>query len=130
MRAATMIVGAIAAASIMIALAFILSDGGANEGGTTTVLRRIVVAPGHAEGRSGDGTAGIGGPRQCGGGYTVENTSCQVGEQVHTEYETGHPGDIFVKDEETRATLTFVCKSETAPITCTGEEGEVVYFGG
>ena len=129
MRAAIAIVGAIAAASIMIALAFILSDGGANEGGTTTVVRRVVEAPPPAGEGSGGAAAGIGGPRPCGGGYTVENTSCQVGEQVHSEYESGHPGDIFVKDEETGSTLTFVCKSETAPITCIGEEGEVVYFG-
>lgn len=128
MRAATAIVGAIAAASIMIALAFILSEDGANEGGTTTVVRRVVEAPPPAEG-SGGATAGVGGPRRCGGGYTVENTSCQVGGQVHTEYEAGHPGDIFVKDQEAGSTLTFVCKSETTPITCKGESGEKVYFG-
>lgn len=130
MRAATAIVGAIAATSIMISLAFILSGGGAREGGTTTVLRRVVEAPAPAGEGSGNTTAGLGGPRQCGGGYTVENTSCQVGGRVHTEYETGHPGDIFVRDQETGSTLTFLCKSETAPITCTGEEGEAVYFGG
>jgi hypothetical protein len=130
MRAATAIVGAIAAASIMIALAFILADGGANEGGrTTTVLRRVVVAPPTEEG-SGGAAAGIGGPKQCGGGeYTVEGTSCAIGAQIHEDYEGGHRGDFFVKDAETGATLTFLCKDETEPITCTGEEGGVVYFG-
>lgn len=130
MRAATAIVGAIAAASIMIALAFILSPGDSATGRTTTTIEKIVEAPGPAGEGSGGATTGIEGPRQCGGGYTVENTSCEVGAQIHADFESGHPGDIFAKDPRTGATLTFVCKSETAPITCAGEEGEVVYFGG
>lgn len=137
MRAATVIVGAIAAASVMIALALILSGGDAGKGGTTTI-EKIVEAPeeptkseGAAQEEAGDGGGGLqyGGPRPCGTGeVSVKGASCQVGEQVHTEYETGHPGDIFVKDEETGSTLTFICKG-AGPVTCTGEKGEVVYFG-
>ncbi|MBS1862871.1 MAG: hypothetical protein JSS68_14300 [Actinobacteria bacterium] len=137
MRAATVIVGAIAAASILVALAFILSPGGSGAGPTTTI-ERVVEAPeepakseGGAQGVARGGGAQYGGPRQCGGGdYTVEGTSCAIGAQIHDDYEGGHRGDLFAKDNETGATLTFFCKDETEPITCTDEEGGVVYFGG
>ncbi len=136
MRAATVIVGAIAASSILIALAFILSSGGSGAGPTTTI-ERVVEAPeepGKSEGAAQEvargGNAPYGGPKQCGGGeYTVEGTSCPIGAQIHEDYEDGRRGELFAEDE-TGATLTFFCKDETEPITCTGEEGEVVYFGG
>jgi hypothetical protein len=136
MRAATVIVGAVAAASILVALAFILSPGDSSTKRTTTI-EKIVEAP--AEPRKSEGgaqevargeNAPYGGPRQCGGGeYTVEGTSCPIGAQIHEDYEGGRRGELFATDE-TGATLTFFCKDETEPITCTGEEGEVVYFGG
>jgi hypothetical protein len=131
MRAATVIVGAIAAASILIALAFILSPGGSGDGGTTTtVVRKVVEAPAPAGEESNAGEGVGGGPRSCGGGeYTVEGTSCAIGAQIHEDYEGGRRGDLTVKDQ-TGATLTFSCKDETEPITCTGEDGGVVYFGG
>jgi hypothetical protein len=138
MRAATVIVGAIAAASILIALAFILSPrGGSSASGTTTVVRKVVEASAPAteessasEAGAREATGGVGGPKPCGGDeFSVEGTSCQVGAQIHEDYEGGRRGDLFAKDE-TGATLTFLCKDETVPITCTGEEGGVVYFGG
>jgi hypothetical protein len=132
MRAATVIVGAIAAASILIALAFILSPGGSGDGGTTTtVVRKVVEAPEPTgeESSAGESARG-GGPRSCGGGeYTVEGTSCAIGAQIHEDYEGGRRGALVAKDES-GAMLTFSCKDETEPITCTGEDGAVVYFGG
>jgi hypothetical protein len=136
MRAATVILGAIAAASILIALAFILSPGGSGR----TVVKTVTVETqdkkesGEAEAtpqeEAGGGNAQYGGPKQCGGGeYAVEGTSCAIGARIHEEYEGGHRGDLFARDVATGATLTFVCKDETEPITCTGEEGGVVYFG-
>lgn len=136
MRAATMIVGAIAAASILIALAFILSPGGGSSAGTTTtIVHRIVEAPEPAPeetsgGAEGGGGTQFGGPRPCDGGeYTVEDTSCAIGAQIHEDYEGGRRGDLFAEDE-TGAILTFFCKDDTVPITCTGEGEGVVYFGG
>ena len=135
MRAATMIVGAIAAASILIALAFILSPGGGSSAGTTTIVHRIVEAPEPAPeetsgGAEGGGGTQFGGPRPCDGGeYTVEDTSCAIGAQIHEDYEGGRRGDLFAEDE-TGAILTFFCKDDTVPITCTGEGGGVVYLGG
>jgi hypothetical protein len=135
MRAATVIVGAIAAASILIALAFILSPGdGSSTSGTTTVVRTTVgaakPAPEESVGAEGEGAARPGGPKPCEGGeYTVEETSCQVGSQIHEAYEGGRRGALVATDE-TGAALTFLCKDETEPITCTGEDGGVVYFGG
>lgn len=134
MRAATVIVGAIAAASIFIALAFILSGGGSGSTTvTTTVEARAPVkeAEAKAPAEGGAGDTQLGGPSPCGGGeFTVENTSCAIGEQIHADYEGGDRGDLIAKDGETGATLTFSCKDETEPITCTGEGGGVIYFGG
>lgn len=125
MRAATVIVGAIAAASILVAMAFILSPGGDSAGGTTTI-EKIIEAP---EESHTDAEAQAGGPTQCGKEFSVEGTNCEIGSQIHEDYEDGHRGDLFAKDASTGATLTFFCKDEAEPITCTGEEGEVVYFG-
>jgi hypothetical protein len=135
MRTATLIVGAIAVTSILIALAFILSPGGGTSPGkTTTVIHRIVEAPepaseetGAVEDRGGTRSGVL---KPCGGGeYAVEGTSCAIGAQVHEDYEGGDRGDLLAEGEA-GATLTFSCKDDTVPITCTGEEGGVVYFGG
>jgi hypothetical protein len=137
MRAATVIVAAVAVVSILVALAFILSPDGSSTGGTTTI-EKVVEAqeePSKTEGvaqkeASDDGGGEYGGPKQCGGSaYTVEGTSCAIGAQIHEAYEGGHRGDFFIKDVETGTVLSFFCKDETEPITCTGEEGGVVYFG-
>ena len=133
MRAATAIVGAIAVASILVALALILSsssDSGPNVM-TRTVVERVVAPPeeGDAQVRSSEeGEPQFGGPTQCGKELSVENTSCEIGEQIHDDYVRGRRGDLFVKDEETGETITMLCGEEAAPVTCTSEEGAVVYF--
>ncbi|HKZ13762.1 MAG TPA: hypothetical protein VJL81_07955 [Solirubrobacterales bacterium] len=126
MRAATVIVGAVAVASFLIAISLIVSGGGSGQTVVTKTVIEEVKEP--APERAGQ----FGGPTACGGGeYTVENTSCGVGKQIHADYEGGRRGELFAKDGETGQTLTFLCEDNTEPITCTSEEtGAVVYFGG
>lgn len=132
MRAATIIVGAIAAASILIALSFVGSGGGSGQIVVTKRVIETVEAPAPAgAGRAGreGGVAQFGGPTECGTELSVENTSCEVGEAVHTEYEGGHRGDFLPKDPATGKIVEFVCEDASEPITCTSEEGAAVYFG-
>src|ERR1700761_7537038 len=112
MRAATAIVGAIAAASILIALAFILSGGSSGQAAPTrTVIEKIVEAPLTGESAAGqDGAAQFGGPTECSKELSVENTDCGLGEEVHTEYTEGHRGDFFPKDPESGQVIEFVCE--------------------
>jgi hypothetical protein len=132
MRAATAIVGAIAAASVLIALSLIVSGGSS---GQTVVTKRVVEtveAPPVREETSEHGSAEesdagrFGGPVQCNNEVSVENVSCEVGEQVHAAYEGGHHGDFF--PEEDGKTLELFCTGES-PVECRGEEGVAVYFG-
>src|ERR1700761_596412 len=117
MRAATVIVGAVAAASILIALAFILSGGNSGQAAPTkTVIEKIVEAPPggeaaqevHASGEGGTGQ--FGGATECGKELSVENTNCGLGEEVHTEYTEGHRGDFLPKDPETGVIVEFTCE--------------------
>lgn len=124
MRAATAIVGAIAVASILVAVSLIVSGGGDSG---RTVVTRTVIEKTEAPASSGGG-AEFGGPTSCGAELSVENTSCEVGEQVHADYAAGRRGDLFAKDKETGKTVTLLCEDETSPVTCKGEEGAVVYF--
>jgi hypothetical protein len=127
MRAATVIVGAVAVASVLIAISLIVSGGG---GSGQTVVTKTVIE--EVKQPAPERTAQFGGPTPCGAAeFTVENTNCGVGEQIHTDYEDGRRGELFAKDGETGQTLAFLCEDKTEPITCTNEEtGAVVYFGG
>ena len=136
MRAATAIVGAVAVASILIALAFILSGGGDSAATVrTTVTEEIVRAPeterepaterSTAEG----GSPGFGGPKECAGGdYTVEDVSCEIGAQIREGYEEGGRGELLAEDQEAGETITMSCAG-TAPVECKGPGGAKVYFG-
>jgi hypothetical protein len=135
MRAATVIVAAIAAASILIALAFILSPEDSSKAVTKTVTEKVIEVPEPAaeeasSGEGGGGTAQFGGPTQCGTELSVENTSCELGEEIHAEYVNGNRGDFLPKDPETGKIVEFVCEDASEPVTCTSEAtGAVVYFG-
>jgi hypothetical protein len=136
MRAATAIVGAIAVASILVALSLIVSGGG--DSGQTVVTKTVVEkveAPAPKETREepvaeeeAGGGAQFGGPTQCDSEVSVENTSCEVGEQIYAGYAKGARGELSAKDAETGATVAFTCEGESAPITCRDEEGATVYF--
>jgi hypothetical protein len=140
MRAATAIVGAIAVASILIALAFVFSGGDDSEATVTrTVTEEIVSAPkptAHEESSveeppaEEEGGAAFGGLQQCGGGeFSVENVSCEIGTQVRSGYEQGARGEILAEDQESGETITMSC-SGTAPTECKGPGGARVFFGG
>jgi hypothetical protein len=127
MRAATAIVGAIAAASILIAIAFILSGGDSSKAVTTTVTEKIVEAPEETEG---GGVAQSAGPTKCDQELSVENVSCEVGEQVLSDYEEGHRGLFFPTEAATGETLELNC-GEPTPVICKAVEGPAtVIFGG
>jgi hypothetical protein len=116
MRAATAIVGAIAISSLLIALAFVLSGGGHSD---RTVVTKTVTERVEPQ---------VGGPTQCDGGeVTVENVSCEVGEQVHRQYEEGGRGQFIAEDRTNKETITMSCE-EAAPVTCSGPGGATVYF--
>jgi hypothetical protein len=130
MRAATMIVGAIAAASILIALALILSGGGSSKAVTTTVTERIVAVPGGAVGGEGGGVAQSAGPTKCDKELSVESVSCEVGEEVLSDYEEGHRGLFLPEDGTTGEILEMNC-GEPTPVICKAVEGPAtVIFGG
>jgi hypothetical protein len=137
MRAATAIVGAIAVASILVALSLIVSGGG--DSGKTVVTKTViekVEAPAKKEAKEepeaeAEGTGGgaqFGGPTSCGTELGVENTSCEVGEGVHAAYLKSGEQNLSVTDPETGATVAFLCKDETTPVTCRDAEGATVYF--
>jgi hypothetical protein len=127
MRAATVIVGAIAAASILIALAFILSGGGSSKSVTTTVTEKIVEVPAETEG---GGVAQSAGPTKCDKELSVENVSCEVGEEVLSDYEGGQRGLFLPEDAATGEILEMNC-GEPTPVICKAVEGPAtVIFGG
>lgn len=131
MRAATAIVGAIAAASILIALAFLLSSGGSSGGAGTTKTVTERVEASSSELGQGSGTAEtapthVGGPTPCNGGeFTVEGTSCEVGTKIHDQYAEGSRGELVVVGAE--ETITMSCEG-AAPVICSGPGGAKVYF--
>jgi hypothetical protein len=131
MRAATVIVGAIAAASILIALAFIVSGGSS---GQSTPTKTVVVESlpseesAHEEPAPGEAGPQFGGPDKCGKEYAVENVSCGLGAAVHSKYEGGSR-QFQVKDPESGGYLEFRC-GEPTPVICDETEGSgSVSFG-
>jgi hypothetical protein len=135
MRAATAIVGAIAVASVLIALAFILSGGSGSDKSVVTrtviVKAQIGAAQPREEASSPEAEApSYGGTQKpCAGGQlTVENVSCEVGEQIHEDYEEGGHGGLLAEDREAGETITMSCRG-SAPVECSGPGGAKVYFG-
>jgi hypothetical protein len=134
MRSATAIVGAIAVSSILIALAFLLS--GSDDSGqaqvTMTVTERVEAAELKPEvekpATQETGVAHVGGPTQCSGGkINVENVSCEVGTEIHSQYVEGARGELIAMDKEASETIIMTC-GEPAPVICTGPGGAKVYF--
>jgi hypothetical protein len=133
MRAATAIVGAIAASSVLIALAFLLPGGDSGQAQATRTITEVVEASKAKRAASGapageSGAAHLGGPIECAGGeLSVENVSCEVGEQVHRQYVGGARGEFVAIDKELDETVTMTCGQPT-PVICTGPGGAKVYF--
>ncbi len=128
MRAATLIVGAIAASSVLIALAFILSGGGSTDAVKTRTVTEAAKPSAEEPSPQEAGGAPAGGLAECNGGeFTVENVSCAIGEDIHRQYEEGSRGEFIAIDEEAGETITMTCEVST-PVICTGPGGAAVYF--
>jgi hypothetical protein len=120
-RAATAIVGAIAVASILVALALILPRGGSSGRSSASPVEaanppKAVAAP-------------AGGLTQCGGdAFSVEGVSCAVGAEIHDAYVEGERGALEGTDPSSGETTTVTCDEGTTPVTCTGPGGLAIYF--
>jgi hypothetical protein len=137
MRAATAIVGAIAVASILIALSFILSGGSSSPKVATRTVTEIVQAPSPKSETAGEQgatepegseaeTTHFGGPAQCNGGeFTVENVSCEIGAQIRERHAEGESGSLLAQTPS--ETISMTCAG-TAPVECKGPGGARVYF--
>lgn len=128
MRAATVIVGAIAVSSCLIALALIISAGG--DSGD-----QVVADPGQGKGSPQRTQAGereetaptVSTPTQCNVEVTVEGASCFLGKSVLAAYKDGSRGQITAVDSESGEEITLACDG-TAPVICSSESGATVYL--
>jgi hypothetical protein len=137
MRAATAIVGAIAVASILIALSFIVSDGSSSPKAATKIVTEVVHAPplknevatgeeGATEPEEAEAATHFGGPAACNGGeFTVENVSCEIGAQIQERHQAGESGSLLAQTPS--ETISMTCAG-TAPVECKGLGGARVYF--
>lgn len=136
MRAATPIVGAVAIASILIALSLIVSDGSSSPKAATKTVTEVVRAPvpkgqaaeveGDAEAEGSEATTHFGGPASCNGGeFTVEDVSCEIGAQIHERHAEGESGSLLAQTPG--ETISMTCTG-TAPVECKGPGGARVYF--
>jgi hypothetical protein len=128
MRAATVIVGAIAVSSCLIALALVLTSGNGNT--TDSSVRQ----PSHARTTKAKATGGAAtssapatGPVQCSVEVTVEQGSCFLGKNVLAAYGETGSATVTALDPETGEEVRFRC-SGTAPTVCTSSIGVSVYL--
>jgi hypothetical protein len=128
MRAATVIVGAIAVSSCLIALALILTkDSGIS---TQTAARppaqkeRAQVDSGNAEAAS----SASAGPIQCNVEVTIDGASCFLGKNVLAAYVEADGGaSVTASDPESGEAVLFNC-NDTAPTICTSRGGITAYL--
>jgi hypothetical protein len=129
MRAATVIVGAIAVSSCLVALALVLTSGGDSSSTAATSS-----PAGRAPGPSTNGGAAAptarqpSGPIQCNVEVTVEGASCLLGKSVLASFREGGlaAGTLTAADPQTGEEATFECAGE-APTICTSG-GVTVYL--
>src|SRR4051794_20897349 len=97
MRAATVIVGAIAVSSCLIALALVLTSGNTTNSSAREPSRQHV-AKAKAPGGAGATSAPVSGPVQCNVEVTVEGGSCFLGKNVLAAYEETGSGEVTALD--------------------------------
>jgi hypothetical protein len=126
-RAATVIVGAIAVSSCLIALALVLtSDSGKPvESAHRQPAREQAMTTGAAAGNTGSAPAT--GPVQCNVEVTVEGGSCFLGKNVLAAYEESGGASLTAVDPESGEEVSFECNG-TAPTICGSAGGVVVYL--
>lgn len=128
MRAATVIVGAIAVSSCLIALALVLTSG--NDASTkqssnpTAAKETTRVNPGNGAVDS----PAVSGPVQCNVEVTVEGASCLLGKSVLAAFEDAGAGagTVTAVDPQSDEEVTLECSGE-APTICAGN-GVTVYL--
>jgi hypothetical protein len=140
MRAATPIVGAIAFASILIALSLIVSDDSSGPRAATKTVTEVVRVPAPkrdaAESEQGGETEPVegseastpqfGGPAECNGGeFAVEDVSCEIGAQIRERHEEGETGSLLAQTPS--ETINMTCTGG-GPVECKGPGGARVYF--
>jgi hypothetical protein len=128
MRAATVIVGAIAVSSCLIALALVLTSG--NDNATNSSARqptRGQATKAKEAGRAATSSAPASGPVQCNVEVTVEGGSCFLGKNVLAAYEESGSATLTALDPESGEEVSFEC-SGTAPTICTSRSGVSVYL--
>lgn len=128
MRAATVIVGAIAVASCLIALALILSSGSNSDGKAATAPRQGAKTPDQTRSSGGgESSPTVSTLTQCNVEVTVEGASCFLGKSVLAAYKEGSRGQITAVDSESGQEVTLACEG-TAPVICSSEDGATVYL--
>jgi hypothetical protein len=132
MRAETLIVGAVAVASCLIATALVLSN--RNSGSTEPVVvqrRQKPEQPSPARRARPEVEAGFGGsPTACNTHVSVgPDTSCQFGLSVWSAYRSSGGGaEVSAHSPVTGRQYRMTCRG-AAPTICTGGEGATVYLG-
>jgi hypothetical protein len=127
-RAATVIVGAFAVSSCLIALALVLTSGNSNT--TSSSARkpsRTDTAKAKAAGGIGSSSAPVSGPVQCNVEVTVEGGSCFLGKKVLAVYKETGSTSVTALDPESGEEVSFKCNG-TAPTVCTSRNGVSVYL--
>lgn len=128
MRAATVIVGAIAISSCLIALALVLtSDNGDTRNSSARQPNREATAKKQGTNGSSTSSAPASGPVQCNVEVTVEGGSCFLGKNVLAAYKESGSAALTVTDPESGEAVSFEC-SGTAPTVCTSPTGISVYL--
>lgn len=125
MRAATVIVGAIAVSSCLIALALVLTSG--NSSTPTSSADQPIRKQTTKATTAGGAGASTPGPVQCNVEVTVEGGSCFLGKNVLAAYEETGSASLTALDPESGEEVSFDC-SGTAPTVCTSRNGVSVYL--
>jgi hypothetical protein len=127
-RAATVIVGAIAVSSCLIALALVLTSGN-RDAAHSSARRPSQTSATKSSGTTsaGAGSTPVSGPVQCNVEVTVEGGSCFLGKNVLAAYEETGDATLTAEDPESGEKVSFEC-SGTAPTVCTSSTGISVYL--
>lgn len=128
MRAATVIVGAIAISSCLIALALVLTK----DSGISTKTSAHPSAQKKSAEADSNGTEASPSPAsglvQCNVEVTVEGGSCFLGKNVLAAYEdSGGRASVAATDPESSEEVSFECEG-TGPTICTSQSGVTVYL--
>jgi hypothetical protein len=128
MRAATVIVGAIAVSSCLIALALVLTKDSGISTETPASPSRQKKSAQASSGRVEAGPSPASGPIQCNVEVTIDGASCFLGKNVLAAYESGsEEASVTATDPESGEKVSFECEG-SGPTICTSRNGVTVYL--